>query len=103
MKSMTMKKAYDVFGVTPKNPYWSWSGRCEYLKRAVVNIWRDRLKGGVYHEVADVNDDRPGRCELIENLIYARDFCGGLFCVVLVTEEAGQVAVDAEPAGDALG
>ena len=36
MKSMTMKKVYDVFGVTPKNPYWNWSGRCEYLKRAVV-------------------------------------------------------------------
>ena len=38
-----------------------------------------------------MNDNRPGRSELIENLIYARDFCGGLFCVVLVTEEAGKL------------
>lgn len=82
-KKWTHKECYAYFGVKPKNPRWSWSGRSADGKTVAVTFWQDRfLDGGrVYRSSNHLPNDKwfgsPGHKELIENLICARDNCDG--------------------------
>ena len=88
----TLREAYGVYGVAPKNPRWSWSARSDDGGVVVLALWTDRMdwksRPRVYddfgrHDLAD-RDSQPGNVERIENLRHARDHCEGLFRVVLV-------------------
>jgi len=86
---MTLRDAFAFFdGAKGRNPRWSWSARSTNGRTVVLTLWKH-----------DIDDDgatirvhwrgRPGRKrlgykELIENLIWARDHCGGLFHIVMI-------------------
>jgi hypothetical protein len=83
--------AFAHYGVAPKNPRWSWSARSKDGKTVVMTLWKDffnyKSRPIVYEDYGEKNLDkwknRPGNSERIENLIWARDHCGGLFKVVI--------------------
>lgn len=80
---------FDFFGVVPRNPRWSWSGRSENGSRVAVTLWQDRFedKGRVYRSWHTDRPgewrSRPGFVELIENLVFARDVADGMVSVIL--------------------
>jgi len=93
--------AYAHFGITLKNERWSWSGRTPDGSKVVLSIWRDEIdyksrppKCDYFgHSRLSIWIDKPGNRERIDNLIWARDHCGGLFGVVI----ASAVNPNAEP------
>ncbi len=86
-KKWTKKECFAHYGVVPRNLRWSWSGRSPDGKTVAVAFWQDRfLDGGkTYRSSNHLPNDKwfgsPGHSELIENLIWARDNCGGLLRV----------------------
>ena len=42
----TRKRCFDFYGVVPKNPRWSWSGRSPYGKVVAVTFWKDEFENG---------------------------------------------------------
>jgi hypothetical protein len=83
-------KAFEHFGVVPKNIRWSWSGRSPDGSVVAVRLWQDRFENGgrTYRSWADDQPggwkSRPGFVELIENLVHARDHLGGVVSVILL-------------------
>ena len=87
---MKLSECFAHYGATGKNKRWSWSARSPDGKTVVLTLWKDRLvirDGEVSY--ADVGVDtrswqgRPGNRERLENLIWARDNCGGFFRTVI--------------------
>ena len=87
-KHFTHAKCFATFGVKPKNPRWSWSGRSEDGTSVAVTLWQDKFENGgrTYKSWEDRSEDwktSPGFVELIENLAHARDHLNGLVHVIL--------------------
>ena len=83
-------KAFEFFGVVPKNIRWSWSGRSPDGSTVAVRLWQDKFedKGRLYRSWRDdepgVWRSRPGFTELIDNLVHARDHLDGVVNVILL-------------------
>jgi hypothetical protein len=85
--------AFKAAGVAAKNPRWSWSARSADGKVIVLTLWKDlidyKARPISYNSFAreDLANwmNRPGNRERLENLIWSRDHCGGLFRVVITT------------------
>jgi hypothetical protein len=84
-------ECFAFFGVVPRNPRWSWSGRSPDGDRVAVTLWQDGFeeKGRVYRSWSSDRPgewrSRPGFVELIENLAHARDHIDGVVHVILAT------------------
>jgi hypothetical protein len=83
-------KAFEHFGVVPKNIRWSWSGRSPDGSIVAVRLWQDRFEDGGRTYRSWTSDQpgewrsRAGFVELIENLAYARDHLDGVVSVILL-------------------
>lgn len=84
------KEAFAKYGVAGKNQRWSWSARSSDGQTVVLTLWQDLVKlseGVVYYDTfghrSEEWSDKPGNRERLENLIWARDKCGGLFRVII--------------------
>src|SRR4051812_830649 len=87
----TRKACFDFFGVAPRNPRWSWSGRSREgePKVVAVTLWQDRFleDGRVYRSATPRPNDKwfgsAGHKKFVENLAWARDNCGGRVRVII--------------------
>ena len=88
----TKASAFAYFdGATARNPRWSWSARSPDGRTVVLGLWKDEINCDGETVVADMfNHERLhlwtgklGNRERIENLIWARDRCNGLFRVAI--------------------
>jgi hypothetical protein len=94
-KRSGLAAAFAHFGAIPKNPRWSWSARSKDGNTVVINLWKDRFsyhKGRAEYDERAHGDiaqwmNRPGNRERLENLIWARDHCDGLFRVNIAIAE----------------
>lgn len=88
-KKYTQAECYAFYGVVPRNPRWSWSGRSPDGTAVAVTLWQDGFedKGTVYRssedDVPGEWKSKPGFTELIENLAHARDANDGIVHVIL--------------------
>src|SRR5260370_33784872 len=86
VRAMTWTRAgaFAQVGVRLRNNQWSWSGRSEDGQTVAITVWTDKVKreddSFVYRQIVytEAERGRPGFRELIENLRWARDHCGGL-------------------------
>jgi hypothetical protein len=75
--------AFAAFGTKLRNVQWSWSARSQDGSKVVATFWQDRFyrdgQRQMYAFPALSADERsrPGFRELVENLTWARDHCGG--------------------------
>jgi hypothetical protein len=84
--------AFAVYGAVPRNAVWSWSARSPDGKTVALTLWKDEFdykSRPVRYSTFGKSGrpewaDRNGNLERIENLRWARDFCDGLFRVVIV-------------------
>ena len=90
MAKMGLSECFARFGAKGRNPRWSWSARNEDGTVVVITLWKDRLSfrdGGIVYDDIGIDTSawahRPGNRERIENLIWARDRCGGWFRAVV--------------------
>jgi len=97
MAKMTHTEAFRTYGVKPRNPNWSWSGRSEDDKTVVVTLWKDEFNGPagqMTYARPDRGDwsDGPGFRYFIEDLVWARDNCEGVVRVIVANpkDERGQ-------------
>ncbi len=86
----THTSAFAHFGTKPRNVQWSWSARNEESKTVVVTFWQDQLvrrEGKLIYERPGHDprhpDRRPGFRELMDNMAWARDHCGGLLRIIV--------------------
>ena len=87
--------AFAYFGAAGKNPRWSWSARTDDGETVVMTLWKDLLDYSTkplrYNTFARRDRekwlDNPGNRERLENLIWAREKCGGEFRVVIIEAE----------------
>lgn len=90
-KACNHTECFEFFGVLPRNPRWSWSGRSADGRDVAVTLWQDRIeeKGRLYRSWKTDRPgewrSRPGFVELIEDLVHARDHLDGLVHVILAT------------------
>jgi hypothetical protein len=83
-------RAFEFFGVVPRNIRWSWSGRSPDGAVVAVRLWQDRFeeRGRIYRswhtDEPGAWKSRPGFTELIGNLAYARDHLDGVVHVILL-------------------
>lgn len=88
-KKYSHSDCFAHFGVVPRNPRWSWSGRSEDGKNVAVTLWQDQFEDGgrIYrsfsHHRSGEWKSRPGYVELIGNLAHARDHTDGLVHIIL--------------------
>lgn len=88
-KDYSHSDCFEFFGVVPRNPRWSWSGRSHDGRDVAVTLWQDRFeeKGRIYRSWKTDRPgewkSRPGFVELIENLALARDNADGAVHVIL--------------------
>src|SRR5258708_15692292 len=95
VRAMTWTRAgaFAQVGVRLRNNQWSWSGRSEDGQTVAITVWTDKVKreddSFVYRQIAytEAERGRPGFRELIENLRWARDHCGGFVKIVMTTAE----------------
>jgi hypothetical protein len=94
---MTEKwKVVDAFahfdGAECTNIVWSWSARSSNDGTVVVALWKDQIECDDTSVVVDFFNHKRlrdwikklGNKERIENLVWARDHCGGLFKIVML-------------------
>lgn len=98
-ESWTLGRAFAFFGgAAGRNPRWSWSARSADGQTIVLTLWEDEITDDGHTVIADffghrnlhIWTDKPGNRERIDNLIWARDHCDGLFRVVMVRAEDTQ-------------
>ncbi|MFP3945251.1 MAG: hypothetical protein ACLFWF_15245 [Alphaproteobacteria bacterium] len=90
-RKWTRTAAFQYFGAKPRNIRWSWSARNEADNLVVLVLWEDRFtrEDGVLTyderlERANVDWTRfPGNSERIKNLEWAREYCNGIFHVII--------------------
>ncbi len=100
-KKWKLAEAFAHFNATAKNKRWSRSARSADGKTVIILLWKHLLKLGVKPIVYDTFNrpdpdnwiNSPGNRERVDNLIWARDRCDGLFRVVVTVAED----VNAEP------
>src|SRR2546426_4518287 len=93
VRAMTWTRAgaFAQVGVRLRNNQWSWSGRSEDGQTVAITVWTDKVNreddSFVYRQIAytEAERGRPGFRELIENLRWARDHCGGFVKIVMTT------------------
>lgn len=92
-KTWSHKACFDHYGVKPGNPRWSWSGKSADGKTVAVTCWQDRFENGIdlyrsrtHHGEAGWQS-RPGHSELIRNLAWARENCGGEVRIIIAIAE----------------
>lgn len=96
----THTAAFELFGVKPKNTGWSWSGRNEQTNTVVHTLWEESFKEGgntllyerTHARVNSIGRRHPAYNELIENMNYARQHCGGEFKVIVARAEDKRVS-----------
>ena len=92
-KKWSHKACFDHYGVKPGNPRWSWSGKSGDGKTVAVTCWQDRFENGIdlYRSHTHLGEagwqSRPGHNELIRNLAWARDNCGGEVRIIVAIPE----------------
>src|SRR5947208_1254566 len=88
-RKWTHTSAFAYFGTAPNNVQWSWSARSADGKTVVVTLWQDHIKGREGSTICGHDSfepsvrKRPGFRELMKNLAWARDHCGGRFHVIV--------------------
>ena len=89
-KRWTHTECFQAFGTEPANVRWSWSARNEATGTVVVTLWQDvfthREGRRIYERPATDREwlqPRPGFDEMMENLAWARDHCGGRVRVIV--------------------
>jgi hypothetical protein len=91
---MTLRDAFAYFdGARGRNPRWSWSARSPDGRTVVLTLWEDHISDdGTTIRVDTFGrgqqrqwTSKLGNKERIENLVHARNHCGGLFRVVMIT------------------
>jgi hypothetical protein len=87
-RKLTHKECFDFFGVVPKNPRWSWSGRSLDGQVVAVTFWQDQFEDGgrVYRGRRRASEpvmSKPGRTELLENLKWAYENCDGVIRIII--------------------
>jgi hypothetical protein len=90
-RKWTRTEAFGHFGVALTNTRWSWSGRTPNGKTVVLALWSDRFCPKTVplqykdHRFApdQTRINRAGNRERLDNLLWARDHCNGLFRVVM--------------------
>jgi hypothetical protein len=85
-RKWTQTAAFEHFGTVRKNPRWSWSAKSPDGKTVAVTLWQDEFENGgqTYRSRGNLaGTSRAGRTELMENLQWALDHCGGLVRVVM--------------------
>lgn len=94
MAKMKLSECFASFGARGRNPRWSWSARSDDGAIVVITLWKDRLSfadGNVVYDDFGIDTsawvERPGNRERIDNLIWARDRCGGFFRAVVTVAE----------------
>jgi len=88
----TLAESFAQFGAIPRNPRWSWSARSSDGKTVVIALWSDRFRwkdkplsyDGREQSIPQDWTGRPGNRERLDNLLWARANCEGLFRVVMV-------------------
>lgn len=89
----TKTRAFAHFGAKATNVRWGWSARTEDGATVVITVWDDDFDADAPVAILDRYGhrelhrwrDAPGNRDRIKNLIWARDNCGGLFRIVVVT------------------
>ena len=89
-KTWSLTEAFDYFGAKGTNQRWNWSARSDDGKIVVLALWKDvfdyKNKPASY-DTFDLNteawSDTNGNRERLQQLIWARDNCDGLFRVVI--------------------
>jgi hypothetical protein len=89
----TKTSAFAHFGAKATNIRWGWSARSEDGATVVVTIWDDEFDPDSPSTILDRYGHKnlakwtgaPGNRDRVKNLIWARDRCGGLFRIVVVT------------------
>jgi hypothetical protein len=83
------QEAFAAFGTTLRNVQWSWSARSEGGRTVVITAWQDYFQGRTYifPPQSVEQQKRPGFHELIENLVWAREQCGGRVRAVISRAE----------------
>ena len=93
-QKMALRDAFAYFnGAKGRNPRWSWSARSPDGRTVVLTLWEDDIRDDGTTIRVDMFGQgqrrqwpsKLGNKERIENLIHARDRCGGLFRVVMIT------------------
>lgn len=89
MPCMTLTAAFAHFGVSPRNPRWSWSARSEDGKTIVITIWQDAIAedGSVNffgHGDVDRWSRQIGNRFRIEDLKTALEQSDGVFSVISI-------------------
>ncbi|SEP50735.1 hypothetical protein SAMN02990966_07748 [Rhodospirillales bacterium URHD0017] len=91
-RKWTRQACFQHFDALCRNPRWSWSARSADGKTVVMTMWEDEIvwKGrtATYQSLSrnvTRKRKRPGETERLENLKWARDHCGGLVRVVMMT------------------
>ena len=90
-----LKAAFATFGAKGRNQRWSWSARSDDGKTVVLALWKDQFdytSRPVAYDTIGRPDlpgwtDALGNRERIENLVWARDHCDGMFSVVIAVAE----------------
>ncbi len=98
----TLLEAFASFGAKGANQRWSWSARSGDGKTVVLALWQDEIefikdeKKLNYHGKVTKDAEslqRPGNCERLENLKWAKEHCDGIFNVVIVIAKDPQAEV----------
>lgn len=85
----THTSSFAHFGTVPRNVQWSWSARNEDTETVVVTLWQDefvRRDGKVIYDRPAAHRQvrsRHGFPEMMDNMAWARDHCGGLLHVII--------------------
>jgi hypothetical protein len=98
-KRWSKKAAFAHFGAQGRNERWSWSARSADGAVVVLTLWRDEFDYSTspatyssFGREAERRANKAGNNERRENLIWARDHCGGIFRGVIAV--AVDVAAD---------
>jgi len=81
----THTEAFRYFGVTPRNTYWSWSGRSADGKTVAVTLWDHELGmiKGRFSCAGEIDTSKLGGRFLLEDLKWAIDHCDGRVHVIV--------------------
>lgn len=88
-RKWTLNECHRQLSTIPKNPRWSWSGRSADGSKVSVQLWQDGFSdGGKTYATGPVTKDMPwvgtpGHNELVDNLKWAKDHCGGEVRVII--------------------